>query len=159
MRLSIIVIVAILIVLGIYELIHRFMIKRAIRIVQHQAQVQTDRIVKAASQRLFHKIRFGDSKLVADIWGKGVMSFEYELDLQRMPSEEQERIERDAFQSALNQCAKEHSILGFNGAKQPFLITDWWVFENVLHVDVTYIMNEATAEYVHDLHKLDTESK
>lgn len=159
MRLSIIVIVAILIVLGIYELIHRFMIKRAIRIVQHQAQVQTDRIVKATSQRLFHKIRFGDSKLVADIWGKGVMSFEYELDLQQMPSEEQERIERDAFQSALNQCAKEQSILGFNGAKQPFLITDWWVFENVLHVDVTYIMNEATAEYVHDLHKLDTESK
>lgn len=159
MRLSIIVIIAILIVLGIYEMIHRFMIKRAIRMVQHQAQVQTDRIVTSASNNLLGENRFGDSKLVADIWGKGVMSFEYELNLQKMPSEIQEQMERQAFQEALNQCAHKQGILGFHGAKEPFLITDWWVFENVLHVDVTYIMNEATAEYVHDLHKLDTESK
>lgn len=159
MKLAIIIIIAIAIVLGIYELIHRFMIKRAIRIVQHQAQVQTDRIVSAASQSLFGKDRFSDSKLVADIWGKGVMSFEYDLDLQQMPSEAQEQMEKATFQAAINRCAQKEGVLGFNGAKQPFLITDWWVFEDVLHVDVTYIMNEATAEYVHDLHKLDTDSK
>lgn len=102
MRLSIIVIIAILIVLGIYEMIHRFMIKRAIRMVQHQAQVQTDRIVTSASNNLLGENRFGDSKLVADIWGKGVMSFEYELNLRKMPSEIQEQMERQAFQEALN---------------------------------------------------------
>lgn len=159
MKLSIIVVIAIVIVLAVYEVIHRFLIKRAIRIVQHQAQVQTDRVVKAASQLLFHADKFAESKIVADIWGKGVMSFEYELDLHEMPSESQEQIERHDFQKALNQCAQAEGVLGFQGAREPFLITDWWVFEHILHVDVTYIMNEATAEYVHDLHKLDKESK
>lgn len=159
MKLSIIIIIAIAIVLGIYELIHRFMIKRAIRIVQHQAQVQTDRVVYAASEALFGQNRFGNSRLVADIWGKGVMSFEYDIDLKQMPSESQEQMEKQTFQSTLNRCAKKEGVLGFGGAKEPFMITDWWVFENVLHIDVTYIMNEATAEYVHDLHKLDAGSK
>lgn len=153
MKLLILIILAIAIVVVIYELIHRFMIKRAILIVQRQAQEQTDRVVALACQQLFGEdLLTSSSKLVADVWGKGVLSFEYSLDLQK--HDITDKLDRKTFSKAIDQAASDQQIIGFNGASQPFLVTDWWQFEHVFHVDVTYLMNEATVEYVHDLHKL-----
>lgn len=153
MKLLILIILAIAIVVVIYELIHRFMIKRAILIVQRQEQEQTDRVVALACQQLFGEdLLTSSSKLVADVWGKGVLSFEYSLDLQK--HDITDKLDREMFSKAIDQAASDQQIIGFNGASQPFLVTDWWQFEHVFHVDVTYLMNEATVEYVHDLHKL-----
>ena len=153
MKLLILIILAIAIVVVIYELIHRFMIKRAIIIVQRQAQEQTDKVVAMACQQLFGKdLLTASSKLVADVWGKGVLSFEYSLDLQQ--HDIADKLDRKSFSQAIDKVAKDQHIIGFQGASRPFLVTDWWEFEHIFHVDVTYLMNEATVEYVHDLHKL-----
>lgn len=153
MKLLILIALALVIVIVVYELIHRFLIKRAIIIMQNQAQQQTDLVVKKASEQLFGQDLFTDSsKLVADVWGKGVLSFEYSVDLEKHDILKQ--LDRKSFNELLNQLAQSEGILGFKQATSPFLITDWWKFEGIFHFDVTYVMNEATAEYIHDLKKL-----
>ena len=55
---------------------------------------------------------------------------------------------------ALNAYAKEKHLDYLPSAPKTFVVTDWWTYEQMLHVDVAYIYNEATREYVMDLHKL-----
>lgn len=43
-------------------------------------------------------------------------------------------------------------------ASQPFIITDWWKYEGILHIDIAYLINEATVEYIKDLEKLNQNS-
>lgn len=83
--------------------------------------------------------------MVADVWGKGVMAFEYVVDMPQLNVEEQEWLTKENLTTALDQV----------GAPTPLVITDWWEYEHQLHVDVANLMNEATKEYVADLEKLD----
>lgn len=149
----ILIVLALAIVIVIYELIHRFLIRRAIIIMQRQAQQQTDRVVKIASEQILGQdLLTQSSKLVADVWGKGVLSFEYCIDLKE--HDVSKKLNREEFGQKINEAAQAEGIFGFKQATEPFLVTDWWTFEEVFHVDVTYVMNEATSEYVHDLGKL-----
>ncbi|MCF0119127.1 MAG: hypothetical protein HUJ64_05160, partial [Limosilactobacillus mucosae] len=55
---------------------------------------------------------------------------------------------------ALNAYAKEKHLDHLPTAAKTFVVTDWWTYEQMLHIDVAYIYNEATREYVMDLRKL-----
>lgn len=39
-------------------------------------------------------------------------------------------------------------------SSRAFIVTDTWLFEGKLHLDVAYLMNDATYEYVRDLKKI-----
>lgn len=144
------IIISIVIVVIIYELTHRILIKRATLIVQRRAQSITDQIVFDV---LNDKLNIHDcdqqSTLVSDIWGKGVLSFEYNIGtVDSVP------VTRDELERQLNQLAIERNVDFFQKAPQAFKITDWWQGKKRFHMDVTYLMNEASYEYVQDLHKL-----
>ncbi len=144
------IIISIVIVVIIYELTHRILIKRATLIVQRRAQSITDQIVFDV---LNDKLNIHDcdqqSTLVSDIWGKGVLSFEYNIGtVDSVP------VTRDELERQLNQLAIERNVDFFQKAPQAFKITDWWQGKKKFHMDVTYLMNEASYEYVQDLHKL-----
>ncbi|MBM6954241.1 hypothetical protein [Limosilactobacillus coleohominis] len=150
MSLMWLIIISIVIVVIIYELTHRILIKRATLIVQRRAQSITDQIVFDV---LKDKLNIHDcdqqSTLVSDIWGKGVLSFEYNIGtVDSVP------VTRDELERQLNQLAIERNVDFFQKAPQAFKITDWWQGKKRFHMDVTYLMNEASYEYVQDLHKL-----
>ena len=150
MSLMWLIIISIVIVVIIYELTHRILIKRATLIVQRRAQSITDQIVFDV---LNDKLNIHDcdqqSTLVSDIWGKGVLSFEYNIGtVDSVP------VTRDELERQLNQLAIERNVDFFQKAPQSFKITDWWQGKKKFHMDVTYLMNEASYEYVQDLHKL-----
>ncbi len=139
------VLIAFVMVVIIYQLVHRAMIKRAIVIMQRQAQEATDQAVEGALNGHLKESHFPvSSEIVADVWGKGVLAFEYVLDFQRLTKEEQAWLTRENLATALHQVE----------AGVPLEVTDWWVYEERLHVDVAYLMNESTKEYVADLKKL-----
>lgn len=150
MSLMWLIIISIVIVVIIYELTHRILIKRATLIVQRRAQSITDQIVfDVLNDRLNIHDCDQQSTLVSDIWGKGVLSFEYNIGtVDSVP------VTRDELERQLNQLAIERNIDFFQKAPQAFKITDWWQGKKKFHMDVTYLMNEASYEYVQDLHKL-----
>lgn len=151
----IIILLSIAIVIVIYQLIHRSMIRRATLIVQRNGHAITDKTVfKVLRQLLKSKDFANKSDLVTDVWGKGVLSFQYEIYLDKLNGEDSKRITRQLVQDKLNESARQQDVKYFKRAKQAFLITDWWQREDILHFDVTYLSNEASYEYVHDLKKL-----
>lgn len=150
MSLMWLIIISIVIVVIIYELTHRILIKRATLIVQRRAQSITDQIVfDVLNDKLNVHDCYQQSTLVSDIWGKGVLSFEYNIGtFDSVP------VTRDKLERQLNQLAIEKNVDFFQKAPQAFKITDWWQGKKKFHMDVTYLMNEASYEYVQDLHKL-----
>ncbi|WP_295730097.1 hypothetical protein [uncultured Limosilactobacillus sp.] len=150
-----IVIIAVVIVFLIYEAVHRFLIRRATLIVRQRAQSVTDKIVfQVLNERIGLANCDRQSRLVSDIWGKGVLSFEYNVNLAPEKQVEIAGLSRQGLEERLNELARQQAIDFYPQAKQAFKITDWWQGKKRFHMDVTYLMNEASFEYVHDLRKL-----
>ena len=149
------ILIAVVIVFLIYEAIHRFLVKRATLIVQKRAQTITNRIVLAVlNDQLQISNCDRQSQLVSDIWGKGVLSFEYNITITEENQRNLEQLSRSNLEAQINQQAQRQGIDYFDKAQGPFKITDWWQGKKRFHMDVTYLMNEASYEYVHDLKKL-----
>lgn len=151
MRLFWVCVIAVIIVLGLYVAIHRILINRATIMLRNQAQATTDRAVNNCLARLLKWDRHLSSQLVADVWGKGVLAFEYHFNYD--PAEM--TLNREDLSKQLNAYAKDHQIDSLKTGKPAFVVTDWWTYEQILHIDVAYLLNEATVEYVADLKKLD----
>lgn len=150
MRLFMIILVSAIIVLAIYFLVHRTMINRATLMLRRQAQATTDAAMAYALKLILLQLpAMPESQLVTDVWGKGVLAFEYTLKAKKVTELNAKDIEL-----ALNAYAKEKHLDYLPSAPKTFVVTDWWTYEQMLHVDVAYIYNEATREYVMDLHKL-----
>ncbi|MCW3778055.1 hypothetical protein [Levilactobacillus namurensis] len=159
MALIIEIIIGIIIAWVVYVLIHHMVVQRATRIVRHSAQTETDVAVQAAIQRLVNQevlteeeAQLSPSVTVADVWGRGVMAFEYTMTVgmdteKRLPQLEQ------ALNLALDRFSADHEIRGCVPGSA-FIVSDIWVYEDQLHLDVAYLMNESTVEYLQDLKKL-----
>ena len=97
-----------------------------------------------------------DIAVVSDVWGKDVMVFEYSVELtqnQKFSSEKlnalKELLEKKLFNYAIQKKIQNMAN------KPPFIVSDIWQLENILHIDVAYIMNEATYKYLNDIEKLE----
>ena len=139
------IVIAFLLVVVVYQLIHLALVKRATLVVQRQAQRETNQQVLPILQGLIGDAAPSDSQLVADVWGKGVLAFEYVVDLTAL----------DAGQRAALTKAAVLDGLVDAGQAPAYRLTDWWTYEQTLHLEVAQLSNEATIEYVHDLKKLD----
>lgn len=97
-----------------------------------------------------------DIAVVSDVWGKDVMVFEYSVELtqnQKFSSEKLNAL-KELLEKKLFDYAKQKKIQN-TANKPPFIVSDIWQLENILHIDVAYIMNEATYKYLNDIEKLE----
>lgn len=97
-----------------------------------------------------------DIAVVSDVWGKDVMVFEYSVELtqnQKFSSEKLNAL-KELLERKLFNYAKQKKIQNMAN-KPPFIVSDIWQLENILHIDVAYIMNEATYKYLNDIEKLE----
>ncbi|PWT33449.1 hypothetical protein DKZ29_00265 [Limosilactobacillus reuteri] len=157
MVIFLICILAAIIVIALYLTIHRVFLKRATMMVQKNAQDVTDAALNTSLKEMLHWNKNLNSQIVADVWGKGVLTFEYHFDYKK------ENINLDDFTrqklaAKLDEYAKQHQLKMAPNASQPFIITDWWKYEGILHIDIAYLINEATVEYIEDLEKLNQNS-
>lgn len=143
MQLILTVLIAFLVVAGLYQVIHRLLVKRATLMVQRQAAASTDAVVLPILRNLVGQHSPTTSQLVADVWGKGVLVFEYIVDLTQLTPEQQ---------AELTQATV---VAHLQAQDQAYQVTDWWTYEKNLHIEVAQLSNEATKEYVHDLKKLE----
>ncbi|MGM9892477.1 hypothetical protein [Limosilactobacillus sp.] len=141
--------IAIVLVAILYVIVHRILINRATIMLRRRAQQVTDAAVNDSLQRLLGWDKQVDSQLVADVWGKGVLAFEYHF-----PQDELGNLTKDRLDRALNEYAQAHH-LAIEGNLTTFVVTDWWQYEQVHHIDVAYLLNESTQEYVADLKRID----
>ena len=91
------------------------------------------------------------AEMISDVWGKGVMAFEYSLDAPEVKTNELDAI-RDKLAEALNEYAERKKFEGLNGLPC-FVVSDIWIFAGVLHIDISHVVNQATADYLHDVTK------
>lgn len=154
MRLFWVCLIAVIIVVGLYVAIHRVLINRATIMLRRQAQRTTDEAVNASLQELLGWDQVLSSQLVADVWGKGVLAFEYHFDKQQGKA-----LNRDRLTTALVSYAKRHDLAAIHSDQPVFVVTDWWTYEGILHIDVAYLLNESTVEYISDLKRLDHHGK
>ena len=97
-----------------------------------------------------------DIAVVSDVWGKDVMVFEYSVELtqnQKFSSEKLNAL-KELLEKKLFNYAKQKKIQNMAN-KPPFIVSDIWKLENILQIDVAYIMNEATYKYLNDIEKLE----
>lgn len=97
-----------------------------------------------------------DIAVASDVWGKDVMVFEYSVELtqnQKFSSEKLNAL-KELLEKKLFNYAKQKKIQNMAN-KPPFIVSDIWQLENILHIDVAYIMNEATYKYLNDIEKLE----
>lgn len=158
MRLFWICLLAIVIVAILYTVIHRLLINRATMMVRNQAQAVTDKAVNASTKALLQWDESLSSQIVADVWGKGVLAFEYHFDYRQL-NIDLEKFTKDKLATQLNAYAEKQQVKTATNAPQPFIITDWWTYEGILHIDVAYLVNEATVEYIDDLKRLNHHGK
>ncbi|WP_288700426.1 hypothetical protein [uncultured Secundilactobacillus sp.] len=155
------IIIAVVVAVVIYILIHRGIVNRATRRAHEQALLQTESAMRAALQRLVDDHFVSDQTVllsrttVADGWGRGVMAFEFVVKLPTN-SGEQLQIFRQQLNRMLSDYASDHDIKTASPAGgSAFLVTDIWQHGDRVHMSVAYLVNEATIEYLKDLHKVD----
>ncbi len=97
-----------------------------------------------------------DIAVVSDVWGKDVMVFEYSVELIQNKKFSSEKLNalKELLEKKLFDYAKQKKIQNMAN-KPPFIVSDIWQLENILHIDVAYIMNEATYKYLNDIEKLE----
>lgn len=150
MKIFWICLIAVILVACLYAVVHRMLIKRATIMLRNSAQQTTDAAMNQSLQTIFGWNKKVGSQLVADVWGKGVLAFEYHF-----PQEDLGQLTRAQLDQALNEYAKDHQLATAEGSRATFVVTDWWQYEKVQHIDVAYLLNEATKEYVADLKRID----
>ncbi|WP_125703169.1 hypothetical protein [Lacticaseibacillus daqingensis] len=122
--------------------------RRALRLYLRQAQQTTDQTVRRALADL-EWVSAGPlvSEPVADVWGHGILAFEYVIPLPATPNV-------TALNAALVTAAVEADIHGLDAQTPAFLVSDFWQREAQLHFDVAFVANAATAEYVMDVERV-----
>ncbi|MCH5461141.1 hypothetical protein HC026_01875 [Lactobacillus sp. LC28-10] len=162
---TITILIAVVIAVGLYLIIHHAIVQRNTKKAQSAALEQTNVAVKAALQRLADEHFISspatvlDANIIPDGWGRGVMAFEYLLLIDEVTAD-QLPILRQRLNHILAEFCQDHKI---PSAVQPgesaFLVTDAWRHTKRIHLGVAYLVNEATIEYIQDLHRLNPKTK
>ena len=155
MRIFWVCLIAVIIVIGLYVAIHRILINRATIMLRNRAQQVTDGAVNTGLKKILGWDKTLASQLVADVWGKGVLAFEYHFDSKDADKE----LDQEQFGKALAEYVDQQNLTAIRPGKPVFVVTDWWKYEGILHIDVAYLLNESTVEYVSDLKRLDHHDK
>lgn len=120
--------------------------KRAMRIMMAQSQQLSDAAVTALVKRLNWSVKLPlGSEPVADVWGHGIMAFEYEL------PDPEFVVTAERLNHELRDIAVASQVEVPNPTVPPFMVTDLWQRDGGTHFDVAYMVNEATIKYAQDV--------
>lgn len=162
---TITIIIAVVIAVALYLLIHHAIVKRNTKAAQQAALEQTNVAVKATLQRLADEHFIAspatilDANIIQDGWGRGVMAFEYLILIDQI-SDDQLPILRQRLNHLLADFCQDHQVPSVvDPGESAFLVTDTWRHTKRIHLGVAYLVNEATIEYIQDLHRLDPKTK
>lgn len=160
MRTWITIIVGLVVAIIIYEILRRQVLKRTALKIRQAGQRTADAAMTTALAQLASAVVVQEvggtlhSVPVADVWGRGVMAFEYVLETPGMTAADLPEVRR-LFNNHLQTYALQHQLTAFQAAGPALRVTDAWLRDGQLHVDVCYLTNEATLEYLEDLRRLD----
>lgn len=136
-------------VVGGYVWWHLVRRKRAMRLFIRQSQKLCDELVTEAVRRLhWQEAHPVQSAPVADVWGHGIMAFEYVIKEPLIAATE------DDLSATLTTLAQERDIASSDPRFSPFVITDFWQRDGMIHLDVAFVTNAATIEYVQDINRV-----
>ncbi|WP_235805604.1 hypothetical protein [Liquorilactobacillus oeni] len=91
-----------------------------------------------------------DTARLADVWGSGVMAYEFRVQLNHEISLKGLRKELEAY---LQGYAQNHKLTHLG--ETAFVISDLWQEKGFLHLDITYVVNGTTFNYLHDIKKVE----
>ncbi|MEY8442003.1 hypothetical protein AALA17_05115 [Lactobacillaceae bacterium 24-114] len=148
-----ILIISILVVI-LFVVVHRLIVNRATMILRKNAQDVTQKAVNTALSGLLGYQFNLSAEIVADVWGKGVLAFEFHFKPKEL-NVDLTNISPEILDKALADYANKNNIKAVNKKQSAFKVTDWWTYTQVLHIDVAYVINQPTLEYISDLKRLD----
>ncbi|GEN96058.1 hypothetical protein [Pediococcus ethanolidurans] len=156
--LYVLIILIVIVLVGSYA-IRRRKRKRALLVVQSASRHDVTLAMAKVSDALKEQkvILTGQTdttpKLVSDIWGRGVLAFEFSFGKTDLQKNELESL-RHWINEVVKKYAKDNNIQ--SRFEYPvFCVTDIWLYHEELHVDVANVINEPTREYIEDLHKVE----
>ncbi|MFK5675857.1 MULTISPECIES: hypothetical protein [unclassified Ligilactobacillus] len=97
-------------------------------------------------------LREVDSTTTA-VWGTAVMLFEFVFEWQGGKEIKLPELRRQ-LTCALTTYAYQQQLEGFQGMPV-FVISDMWLLKGELHVDVAYVVNRQTKEYLDDVNRVE----
>ncbi len=158
---TITIIIALVIAIALYLIVHHAVVRRNTKKAQSEALKETTVAIKAVLQQLVAENFIASTptllkaSVIPDGWGRGVMAFEY-LVLIDDVSDEQLPILRQRLNHLLVEFCEAHQVESVVGTQESaFLVTDVWRHTKRIHLGVAYLVNEATVEYIQDLHRLE----
>lgn len=152
---GILIILIIVLLLAVY--VKKKRVAKAATIVRNSSETIVDNAIKYIATNLrSNGINFtgtvGNS--VADVWGQSVIGFNYKADLNRKL--ENQDIFIKELESKINGLLQEFSIKHqLEDQNGPLLrVSDIWIHDQVLELDIVYLINQQTKDYLKDLSKL-----
>ncbi|KRM96514.1 hypothetical protein FC19_GL000808 [Liquorilactobacillus aquaticus DSM 21051] len=148
-----------ILVLLFFFLSKRMLRRKALKILQSENKKVADKAVFACLSYMqvewlkSYKSNDKNSRLLANIWGKGVMVFEYILPVQKVSKRELKQFKKE-LNLNLAKYAADNRISHFEN-NPTFLISDLWFLAPSLHIEVAYISNKQTLDYLKDIDKLE----
>lgn len=155
----ILVVLLILVLILLLVILKKKKQKKALLLMQQRSKEITDDaffyVIQKISFLNLNQIKRKQIKsdLVSDIWGSRVTAFEYSMDVQDIKTTDLEEIKAD-FQMELDKYAEMKHLDQFEG-NRVFVVSDIWIFSNVLHIDISHITNQSTLSYIKDVKKSD----
>ncbi|MFL2028164.1 hypothetical protein [Loigolactobacillus zhaoyuanensis] len=135
---------------------------RALRLLQLTSQKATDAAAATAMQQLSQQQLLPAltaplvSQVAADIWGHGILVFEYQVTADTL-TPVQLKLLTHQLEQALAQAAQQQKLSAFRSGIPVFSVSDMWLLAGNLHFDIAYLRNQATYDYVADMRKLSVE--
>ncbi|MCH4171048.1 MAG: hypothetical protein LKF36_07470 [Lactobacillus sp.] len=162
-----IALLSVVLIVFIYYIVKRVRRNAALKILLRHSQKITDKMFVAtleAGATTYQQVFDFKADLTSDpvqkIWGRGIMVFEYKMQI-KDPAKHDAAFFKAAFfqkfENQLNEQAADNGIISAMPKYTPFIISDYWVLDGFFHVDVAFMTNKPTIEYVKDMRKADLE--
>ncbi|TPR17393.1 hypothetical protein [Apilactobacillus timberlakei] len=131
----------------IYNVIHHFFITRPIDIGNKETINVLDDFIYHLNDNLDNTLNIVERNNNSVVWGRNIYDYEYILKYTH------NHFNEDHLRININSLIKT-----FNNSKKfnhDVIVTDFFIRDGLIHIDLAYLLNSATYEYVLDMKKLD----
>ncbi|MFD1392953.1 hypothetical protein ACFQ3L_05015 [Lacticaseibacillus jixianensis] len=123
--------------------------RQALRLLMRHSQQVCEQVVEEALTVLHWPYdKPLNSTPVADVWGHGIMGFEYETATPKI------KITQEQLQNQLRDTAEQQHLKSIDPRYPAFMITDFWERGGRTHFDVAYVANAPTIAYLQDVQRV-----
>ena len=148
-----------LVAVAFYNLIHHFLVVIPNRKKQRTVKRKTDLVVtwtlkKLERERLIPQRSeyIISSGLLSKVWGRGIFAYDYVLNFNFADSKKLHRFS-DYFNESLAAYCRQHGLTTRSGLSL-YVVAEAWCYSQKIHLNVAYVYNSATIDYLKDIHRL-----